>query len=64
MNSTLDVQSTEIVEDELWDHYSGLPNPMSYQSEVETKDNSGCLYPDCICQGNEITDCKNKNNHE
>jgi hypothetical protein len=55
MNNTLD---------ELWDYYSGLPNPMWYQSEVKTKDNSGCLYPNCICQGNEITDCKNKNNHE
>jgi hypothetical protein len=46
--------------DELWDYYSGLPNPMSYQSEVETKDNLGCLYPDCICQGNEITNCQNR----
>ena len=24
--------------DELWDHYSGLPNPMWYQHTKETKD--------------------------
>lgn len=24
------------------------------------EDALGCLYPDCICQGNEITDCKNR----
>jgi hypothetical protein len=24
------------------------------------EDNLGCLYPDCICQGNEITDCNNR----
>jgi hypothetical protein len=52
MNNTLD---------ELYDHYSGSPNPMWYELEVETRDNLSCLYPDCICQGNEITDCKNKN---
>jgi hypothetical protein len=48
--------------DELWDYYSGLPNPMWYQSEANAKqkDKLGCLYPDCICQGNEITDCKNR----
>ena len=24
------------------------------------EDNLGCLYPDCICQGNEIIDCNNR----
>jgi hypothetical protein len=24
------------------------------------EDTLGCSYPDCICQGNEITDCKNR----
>lgn len=24
------------------------------------KDDLGCSYPDCICQGNEITDCENR----
>ncbi len=26
----------ELIEDELWDHYSGLPNPMWYQHIAET----------------------------
>lgn len=28
----------DIVEAELWDHYSGLPNPMWYQYKQENKD--------------------------
>jgi hypothetical protein len=26
----------QLIEDELWDHYSGLPNPMWYQHIAET----------------------------
>jgi len=28
----------EIIDDELWDHYSGLPNPMWYQHNTQVKD--------------------------
>ena len=28
----------ELIEDELWDHYSGLPNPMWYQHIKELED--------------------------
>jgi hypothetical protein len=28
----------EIIDDELWDHYSGLPNPMWYQRNKELED--------------------------
>ena len=28
----------ELIEDELWDHYSGLPNPMWYQHIAETNE--------------------------
>jgi hypothetical protein len=29
------MNNTEVIEDELWDHYSGLPNPMWYQHITE-----------------------------
>ena len=28
----------ELIDDELWDHYSGLPNPMWYQHITEIDD--------------------------
>jgi len=28
----------QVIDDELWDHYSGLPNPMWYQHITEIKD--------------------------
>ena len=28
----------EVIDDELWDHYSGLPNPMWYQYITEIED--------------------------
>ena len=28
----------ELIDDELWDHYSGLPNPMWYQHITELDD--------------------------
>ena len=28
----------EVIDDELWDYYSGLPNPMWYQYIEEIKD--------------------------
>lgn len=28
----------EVIDDELWDHYSGLPNPMWYQRVKELED--------------------------
>ena len=28
----------QVIDDELWDHYSGLPNPMWYQHIKETED--------------------------
>jgi hypothetical protein len=28
----------EVTDDELWDHYSGLPNPMWYQHIAEIED--------------------------
>ena len=41
--STLAIQinildKPEIIDDELWDHYSGLPNPMWYQHIKELED--------------------------
>ena len=30
--------NTEVIDDELWDHYSGLPNPMWYQHIKELED--------------------------
>ena len=34
------MNNTKLIEDELWDHYSGLPNPMWYQyiSELENEE--------------------------
>jgi len=32
------MSSTQVIDDELWDHYSGLPNPMWYQHIEEIKD--------------------------
>lgn len=29
------MDDTKIIQDELWDHYSGLPNPMWYQHIAE-----------------------------
>jgi len=28
----------QVIDDELWDHYSGLPNPMWYQHNTEIED--------------------------
>lgn len=28
----------QVIDDELWDHYSGLPNPMWYQRVKELED--------------------------
>ena len=28
----------ELIEDEFWDYYSGLPNPMWYQRVIQTQD--------------------------
>jgi hypothetical protein len=30
--------TVDLIEEELWDHYSGLPNPMWYQKVKEDKD--------------------------
>ena len=32
----------EVIDDELWDHYSGLPNPMWYQhiKEIDEEENT------------------------
>jgi hypothetical protein len=32
------MNNSELIEDELWDHYSGLPNPMWYQHIKELND--------------------------
>jgi hypothetical protein len=32
------MSNTQVTDDELWDHYSGLPNPMWYQHIEEIKD--------------------------
>jgi hypothetical protein len=32
------MSNTQSTDDELWDHYSGLPNPMWYQHIEEIKD--------------------------
>lgn len=29
------MSNAKVIEDELWDHYSGLPNPMWYQHNTE-----------------------------
>ena len=36
------MNKVEIIDDELWDHYSGLPNPMWYQyiKEIDEEDNT------------------------
>ena len=35
------------------------PSGTRYAKTIEDS-NLGCSYPDCICQGNEITDCENR----
>lgn len=30
--------NSQVIEDELWDHYSGLPNPLWYQRVKELED--------------------------
>jgi hypothetical protein len=30
----------EVIDDELWDYYSGLPNPMWYQQVKELEDDT------------------------
>jgi len=32
------VNNPQVIHDELWDYYSGLPNPMWYQHIEELKD--------------------------
>ena len=34
------MNNTQVIDDELWDHYSGLPNPMWYQhiKEIENEE--------------------------
>ena len=32
------MSNTQVIDDELWDHYSGLPNPMWYQYIPEIED--------------------------
>ena len=32
------MNNTQVTDDELWDYYSGLPNPMWYQHIEEIKD--------------------------
>ena len=32
------MSNTQVTDDELWDYYSGLPNPMWYQYIEEIKD--------------------------
>jgi hypothetical protein len=32
------MNKVNLIDDELWDHYSGLPNPMWYQQIQELKD--------------------------
>jgi hypothetical protein len=32
------MNNTQVTEDELWDYYSGLPNPMWYRHIEEIKD--------------------------
>ena len=32
------MSNTQVTDDELWDYYSGLPNPMWYQRVKELKD--------------------------
>lgn len=32
------MDNSQVIEDELWDYYSGLPNPMWHQHITEMKD--------------------------
>ena len=32
------MNNPQVIDDELWDHYSGLPNPMWYQHITELDD--------------------------
>ena len=32
------MSNSQVIDDELWDHYSGLPNPMWYQHIKEIED--------------------------
>ena len=34
----LDIPEVELIEDEFWDYYSGLPNPMWYHRITQTPD--------------------------
>jgi hypothetical protein len=45
----------ELVMDKPEHRYSETP----YAKTID-EDDLGCSYPDCICQGNEITDCNNR----
>ena len=45
----------ELVMDKPEHRYSETP----YAKTIDEED-LGCSYPDCICQGNEITDCENR----
>ena len=35
-------------------------SPKKGKKKIINEDDLGCSYPDCICQGNEITDCQNR----
>jgi hypothetical protein len=34
----MEKNKVDMIDDELWDHYSGLPNPLWYQHIQESKD--------------------------
>ena len=34
----MEKNKVEIIDDDLWDHYSGLPNPLWYQRITQTQD--------------------------
>lgn len=50
-----------IEDDELWDYYSGLPNPMWYQHTKEIKDEDKTTYTVLNSVENELPDVKTIN---
>lgn len=50
-----------IEDDELWDYYSGLPNPMWYQHTKEIKDEDKTTYTVLNPVENELPDVKTIN---